>query len=98
MRNEPMAVARMVATAPRDCAVSAITAYELFAEVAKCSNPIRESAKVEKLLKAVQVLPFETAAAKNAGEIRADLESRDRGSALMIYSWLVMQSQVGSYW
>ncbi len=76
MRNEPAAVARMSAAAPLDCAVSTVTAYELFTGVAKCSNPQKEGAKVQKLLQTVVETPFGMAAAQKAGEVRADLESR----------------------
>ncbi len=68
-------VARTAAAAPLDCGVSTVTAYELFTGVAKCSDPPREGAKVAKLLQTVVRLPFGPAAAKKAGEIRAQLES-----------------------
>jgi tRNA(fMet)-specific endonuclease VapC len=70
-----------------DCAVSTITAYELFTGVAKCSDPPRENAKVEKLLNTVHMLPFDAAAAIEAGKIRADLESR--GSTIGPYDILL---------
>lgn len=87
MRNEPAAVARMSAITPMDCAVSTITAYELFTGVAKCSDPSREGTKVEKLLRTVRKLPFDLAAASKAAEIRANLESR--GSTIGPYDLLL---------
>jgi len=87
MRNEPATIARLAIVAPMDCAVSTITAYELFTGVAKCSNPSRENAKVEKLLKTVHIIPFDTTAANEAGKIRADLESR--GSTIGLYDILL---------
>jgi len=76
MRNEPAVVARMSASSPGDCAISAITAYELYTGVEKCSDPGRENTKVGTLLKTVHTLPFDSAAAKQAARIRAALESR----------------------
>jgi tRNA(fMet)-specific endonuclease VapC len=77
----------MVAVAPLDCAVSTVTAYELFTGVAKCSDPRREGAKVAKLLQSVVRVTFGIAAARKAGEIRADLESR--GSVIGPYDILL---------
>lgn len=76
MRNEPPVVARMSATSPGDCAISTITSYELYTGVAKCSDPRREGAKVATLLRTVHALPFDSAAAKEAARIRAELESQ----------------------
>ena len=69
MRNEPATIARLATVAPVECAVSTITAYELFTGVAKCSDSSRENAKVEKLLKTVHIIPFDAAAASEAGKI-----------------------------
>ena len=76
MKNEPALVARMSAVSPGECAISTITSYELYTGVEKCSDPRRESAKVATLLTTVQTLPFDTAAARQAAQIRADLEFR----------------------
>jgi tRNA(fMet)-specific endonuclease VapC len=76
MRHFPSAVQRMAAISPDDCAISTITAYELHTGVEKCAKPDKERAKVELLLGTVRQLPFETAAAREAGRIRAVLESK----------------------
>jgi tRNA(fMet)-specific endonuclease VapC len=76
MRNHATAVKRMAAVAPGDCAVSTITSYELFTGVEKCANPGKERAKVELLLGTIEELPFDAAAAKEAGRIRAILETQ----------------------
>lgn len=75
MRGHERAVARLSATPPADCAVSVVTAYELFTGVAKCREPERERAKVVRLLTAMSVLSFDEPAAKRAAEVRAQLES-----------------------
>jgi tRNA(fMet)-specific endonuclease VapC len=76
MRNHPAVVGRMSAVAPSDCAISTITSYELHTGVAKCASPIKEQAKVDLLLRTVALLPFDQMAAREAGRIRALLESR----------------------
>ena len=76
MRNEPKAVARMATAAPFECAVSTITAYELYTGVAKCADPVREAGKISKLLKAILLLAFDIASATQAAKIRATLESQ----------------------
>ena len=65
----------MAAVSAGDCAISTITSYELFTGVEKCSNPIKERAKVELLLSTVHEVPFEAGAAREAARIRALLES-----------------------
>lgn len=55
-RNAQRVVARLAAMPPADCAVSVVTVYELFTGVAKCREPERERAKVERLLAAMNVL------------------------------------------
>ena len=78
MRGNPMAVARMSGCSPGDCAVSVISVYELFTGVAKCREPGRERTKVVRLLSELRVLRFDTAAAKHAALIRAELERTGR--------------------
>ena len=76
MRNHPNVVSRMSAASPADCFVSTVTSYELFTGVAKCAAPAKERTKVEVLLKTVVELPFDPTAAREAGRLRALLESR----------------------
>jgi len=76
MRNHPIAVARMAAVPPAECAISTITGYELYTGVEKCSQPAPERAKVDVLLRTVHYLPFEAGAAQEAARIRALLESQ----------------------
>jgi len=76
MRNHPKVVMRMAASSPGDCGISTITYYELCTGVAKSANPAREKAKVDFLVRTVQLLPFEMIAANEAGRLRAFLESQ----------------------
>ena len=82
MRNHPAMVQRMAQVLPDDCVVSkitgyeTITGYELFTGVAKCADPAKEQAKVDLLLSTVRQVSFDTAAAKEAAQTRAHLESQ----------------------
>jgi tRNA(fMet)-specific endonuclease VapC len=76
MRNHPLAVQRMAAVPPGDCAISTITGYELETGVEKCSKPANERAKINFLLQTVMPIPFDVGAAKEAARVRALLESQ----------------------
>ena len=79
MRGHPGAVARLKSLAPGDCAVSVVTVYELFTGVAKCREPDRERAKVNRLFSGLRILSFSSAAARQAAVVRADLERTGKG-------------------
>lgn len=83
----------MAAVPPNDCAISAITAYELHTGVQKCSHPVQEHAKVELLLKTVQHLPFDFKASEEAARIRALLESQ--GQPIGPYDFLLAGQALG---
>jgi tRNA(fMet)-specific endonuclease VapC len=76
MRGHPKTVQRMAAVPPGECAISTITAYELFTGVEKCSQPAQERDKVDLLLQTVHEIAFESAASKESARIRALLESQ----------------------
>ena len=76
MRNHPKVVQRLSAVSPDDCAISTITSYELYTGVEKCTQPVRERAKVNLLLKTVREVEFAAGAAQEAARIRAALESQ----------------------
>lgn len=75
MRGNPQVVGRMSSVAPMDCAVSTVTSYELYTGVEKCAFPQAERAKVDLLLTTMRELPFDAAAAREAGRLRAALEA-----------------------
>ncbi len=56
--------------------ISTITNYELYTGIAKCAAPDKEQGKVDLLLKTVNELPLDQSAAREAGRIRALLESQ----------------------
>ena len=76
MRHHTLVLQRMAAVPPADCAISSITSYELFTGVEKCADPAKELAKVDLLLATVGELVFDGEAAREAGRIRALLESQ----------------------
>ncbi len=78
MRSHPLAVQRLAAVAPGDCAISSVTAYELYTGVEKCAKPAQERSKVELLRTTVWEMPFDPDAAREAARVRALLESRGK--------------------
>ncbi len=78
MRHHAAVLQRLAAVAPADCAISSITTYELYTGIEKCADPAKELAKVNLLLATVSELVFDGQAAREAGRIRALLESQGR--------------------
>ena len=74
MRRNANVRARMERLQPGDCAVSSVTAFELFHGLERCSQPERERVKIAELLEVVTVLPFDDASAKSAAKVRHGLE------------------------
>lgn len=74
LKGHPDVCARLQMISPADCAISAITAFELATGVRRCSQPERERKKLEKLFAVVPVLPFDAAASEEAARIRQELE------------------------
>ena len=74
MRRNARVRGRIEALAPGDCAVSAITALELYHGLQRCSQREREQAKIDELLSVVEVLPFGDEEAKRAAKTRHALE------------------------
>jgi len=70
---------RMERLVPGDCAVSAITAMELYHGLERCSQREREQAKIDELLSVVGVLPFGHEEAKCAAKVRHALEQAGKG-------------------
>jgi tRNA(fMet)-specific endonuclease VapC len=78
MRHDALVVQRMATLPPGDCAISTVTSYELYTGIEKSTNPAKERAKVNLLLATVGELVFDAPAAREAGRIRALLETRGR--------------------
>ena len=71
-----MVIQRMSAHSPQEFAVSTVTSFELYTGVAKCAQPVKERTKVDRFLIAVEELPFDSSAAREAARLRALLESQ----------------------
>ena len=76
MRHHALVLQHLAAVSPADCAISSITTYELYTGFEKCADPTKELAKVKLLLATVSELVFDGQAAREAGRIRARLESQ----------------------
>jgi|SRR5579871_770411 len=76
MRANRVAVQKLAAVVPSDCAISTVTTYELYTGVERCANPAQERSKVALLLQTVSEIPFDTHAAQEAARVRALLESQ----------------------
>ncbi len=79
MRRNVHVRARMERLQPGDCAVSSITAFELYHGLERCSQPERERAKIAELLAVVAVLEFGDAEARCAAKVRHSLEQAGNG-------------------
>ncbi|MFC1707317.1 type II toxin-antitoxin system VapC family toxin [Planctomycetota bacterium] len=75
LRGEPSVLAQLNRCTPDDCAVSTVTAYELFVGAGKCRQPKQELAKIKGLLDEVHEVVFDRKAAQHAGKIRVALET-----------------------
>jgi tRNA(fMet)-specific endonuclease VapC len=73
-RGEGGVAGRLLATPPRDIALSAITTYELRFGIGRIAKATRLAAQLETLLAWVTVLPFDDSVAKVAANIRVELE------------------------
>ncbi len=87
LRQRPGMVQRLSQVSPGECAVSAVTVYELFCGVEKAQTPVVERQKVGQFLSAITELPFDRAAAMTAARIRVDLEKK--GTPIGPYDLLI---------
>ena len=78
MRRHVRVRARLEQLPPGDCAVSSITAFELYHGLERCAQPERERAKIDELLAVVTVLAFGDAEAARAAKLRHTLEQAGR--------------------
>lgn len=73
-RGEGGVAEKLLATPPRDVALSAVTSYELRFGVARVPRAKRLAVQLEALLAWITVLPFDDSVAQVAAKIRAELE------------------------
>jgi tRNA(fMet)-specific endonuclease VapC len=69
---------RLLATPPRDVAISTVTLFELEVGIAKSRASAKRRAQLDTLVDLVTLLPFGATEAHAAASIRAKLEKRGR--------------------
>jgi tRNA(fMet)-specific endonuclease VapC len=78
-RGKGSVAANLLAVPPREVALPAIVAYEVWVGVLGSQNTRRRQAQYEQFLATVAVLPFDSAVSRRAAEIRQTLERRGAG-------------------
>ena len=66
---------RLLSIPPSEIAVPSIVVYELEVGLAKSNAPAKRREQLDRLLNLVQVLPFDSHAAKKTAEVRVTLET-----------------------
>jgi tRNA(fMet)-specific endonuclease VapC len=72
LRGVGAVVERLEELSPNDCAVSSISAFELYAGVYLTRHSEREKRKVDKLLSVLTVVAFDRLAAQEAARLRSE--------------------------
>ena len=75
-KKNPELAGRIADVPSEQICISTITQAELALGVAKSQNPAKNAAALTKFLSAINVLPFDSEASEQYGEIRAELEKR----------------------
>jgi tRNA(fMet)-specific endonuclease VapC len=70
---------RLLATAPSEIALPAISVYEVWVGVLGSQNPKRRREQFESFLSVVDILPFDSEASVRAAELRHKLERAGEG-------------------
>jgi tRNA(fMet)-specific endonuclease VapC len=87
LRGRKNVLQKLQALSPDDCAVSSITAFELYTRTILSAQPERERGKVERFLDQLTVIAFDRLAAQRAACIRAELQGA--GSRIGAYDLLI---------
>jgi tRNA(fMet)-specific endonuclease VapC len=67
---------RLLAVPPRDLALPAIVAYEVWVGVLGSQNSKRRQSQYEQFLTVIEVIPFDAAIGRRAAELRCTLQRR----------------------
>ena len=78
-RGKGRVAERLLAVAPGEIAVPAISAYEVWVGVMGSQNPKRRRTQFESFLSVVEILPFAAEAGVHAAELRNKLERSGEG-------------------
>jgi len=87
LRRQPDIVRRLTQVPPAECAISMVTAFELYFGLMKARKPSDERHKVERFVAAIAELPFDHASAEAAANVRATLERQ--GNVIGPYDLLI---------
>jgi tRNA(fMet)-specific endonuclease VapC len=74
LRGIRSVIGKLEQLGPEDCAISAITTFELFAGAAKARHPSLETDKIRRLVTVVDEISFDAEAARQAGALRQRLD------------------------
>jgi tRNA(fMet)-specific endonuclease VapC len=74
LKKKDRAIMNLFSEHHQDLAVSDISVFELYAGAEKYEDQLRRKAVIEDFLSRLPILPFDTEAARSAGEIRGQLE------------------------
>lgn len=85
VRGQGNVTTRFLATDPAIVAISTITLYELEVGIAKSAQPEQRLQRLSALVESVLLLPFDEAAARRAGQVRASLEKQGTPIGAMDY-------------
>ncbi len=75
-RGQGRVAEHLLATAPANVAVGAITVCEIDTGIARSSDPVKRRRQLTQLLNVVKVLTFDRAAAARAAEVRVALDRK----------------------
>ena len=87
LRSRPSVVERVSSVMPGDCAVSAVTAYELRSGALGSRQPARELRKIELMLRTIQELVFDRAASTESAKVR--VATQKKGKSIGPYDVLI---------
>jgi tRNA(fMet)-specific endonuclease VapC len=78
LRSRPSVVERVSSVMPGDCAVSAVTAYELRSGALGSRQPARELRKIELMLRTIQELVFDRVASTESAKVRVATQKKGK--------------------
>jgi tRNA(fMet)-specific endonuclease VapC len=87
LRSRPSVVERVSSVMPGDCAVSAVTAYELRSGALGSRQPARELRKIELMLRTIPELVFDRAASTESAKVR--VATQKKGKSIGPYDVLI---------
>jgi tRNA(fMet)-specific endonuclease VapC len=94
LRGRRNALQKLRSLSPDDCAVSSITAFELYTGALLSAHPARERVKIEQFLNQLLVIAFDRVTAQHSASLRVELQRG--GSTIGAYDLLIAAEAVRS--